>query len=144
MRFKKIQYPFFLLIGIFISSYDNALMWIPHNVTDDESPVILVMAWFHQTIRHYLSNLDPDLCRHMASLAHSDLCKDHSTHFPQCRIYASMNWVGIASCNGLSPVRRQAITWTNDDLLPIRHDIHHYIVSIPMHNCMGETTAIII
>ena len=31
-----------------------------------------------------------------------------------------MNWVNIGSGNGLSPVRRQAITWTNADLLPIR------------------------
>ena len=28
-------------------------------------------------------------------------------------IYASVNWVGIGSGNGLSPVRRQAITWTD-------------------------------
>ena len=31
-----------------------------------------------------------------------------------------MNWVIIGSGNGLSPVRRQAITWTNADLLSIR------------------------
>ena len=29
------------------------------------------------------------------------------------RIYASLNWVIIGSDNGLSPVRRQAIIWTN-------------------------------
>ena len=38
---------------------------------------------------------------------------------PQCCIYASMNWVIIASGNGLSPVRHQAITWTNAGLLSI-------------------------
>ena len=32
----------------------------------------------------------------------------------------SVNWAIIGSCNGLSPVRCQAITWTNDDLLSIR------------------------
>ena len=31
-------------------------------------------------------------------------------------MYASMNWVIIGSGNGLSPDRRQAITWTNADL----------------------------
>ena len=31
-----------------------------------------------------------------------------------------MNWVGIGSVNGLPPVWRQAITWTNTDLLSIR------------------------
>ena len=30
-----------------------------------------------------------------------------------------MNWVNIDSGNGLAPVRRQAITWTNADLLSI-------------------------
>ena len=32
---------------------------------------------------------------------------------PKCRIYASVNSVSIGSCNGLSAVQRQAITWTN-------------------------------
>ena len=34
-------------------------------------------------------------------------------------IYASVNWGGSASGNGLSLVRRQAITWTTADLLSI-------------------------
>ena len=29
------------------------------------------------------------------------------------------NWVIIASSNGLSPICRQTIIWTNDDLLSI-------------------------
>ena len=37
---------------------------------------------------------------------------------PQCRIYTSVNWVSIGSGNDLSPVLRQAITWTNVDILP--------------------------
>ena len=41
------------------------------------------------------------------------------THLPLCRIYASVNWVIIDSGNGLSPGRRQAITWTNAGLLSI-------------------------
>ena len=32
-------------------------------------------------------------------------------------IYASVNWVSICSGNGLSPARRQAITWINAGLL---------------------------
>ena len=39
---------------------------------------------------------------------------------PKCHIYASVNWVIISSGNGLSPVRRQAITWTSADILLIR------------------------
>ena len=34
-----------------------------------------------------------------------------------CCIYASVNRVSISSINGLSPIRRQDITWTNADLL---------------------------
>ena len=34
---------------------------------------------------------------------------------PQRRIYKSENWVSIGSDNGLPPVRRQGITWTNID-----------------------------
>ena len=32
--------------------------------------------------------------------------------FPECRTYASVNWVIITSGNGVSPIRRQANTWT--------------------------------
>ena len=31
-----------------------------------------------------------------------------------------VNWVNAGSGNGLSPVRRQGITWTNADLLSLR------------------------
>ena len=33
--------------------------------------------------------------------------------FPECRIYASVNWISIGSDNGLAQIRRQAIIWTN-------------------------------
>ena len=36
-----------------------------------------------------------------------------------CRIYASVNWVSNGSDNGLSPVRRQTIIWTNVGMLLI-------------------------
>ena len=35
------------------------------------------------------------------------------------RIYASLNWIIIGSDNGLSPVRRRAIIWTNAGILLI-------------------------
>ena len=41
------------------------------------------------------------------------------SNLPCCRIFASMNWIGIGSNNGLSPVRRQVITLTNTDSLSI-------------------------
>ena len=41
-------------------------------------------------------------------------------HLPQCRIYASVNWVSIGSNNGVWPGRRQAIIWTSAAILSIR------------------------
>ena len=42
------------------------------------------------------------------------------THLPLVPpIYASVNWVSICSDNGLSPIRRQVIIWTNAGLLSI-------------------------
>ena len=56
-------------------------------------------------------------------------------HLPKCRIYASVNGVSIGSGNGLSPVRRQTITWTNADVLsiwPLRTNFSE--IWIEMHN----------
>ena len=36
-------------------------------------------------------------------------------------MHALVNWVSIGSGNGLSPIQRQAITWTNGGLLLIGH-----------------------
>ena len=42
------------------------------------------------------------------------------THLPLVPpIYASVNWVSICSDNGLLPIRRQVIIWTNAGLLSI-------------------------
>ena len=38
---------------------------------------------------------------------------------PSCHIYVSVNWVSIGSVNDMTPKRRQAVTWTNADLLSI-------------------------
>ena len=35
-------------------------------------------------------------------------------------IYASIKWLNIVLDNGMSPVKHNAITWTNRHLLPIR------------------------
>ena len=44
-----------LLIGIFRSSHDNALRWMPKDLTDDTSTLVQVMAWCRQATSHYLS-----------------------------------------------------------------------------------------
>ena len=41
------------------------------------------------------------------------------THLLLSATYMSMNYVNIGSDNGLAPVRRQAIIWTNAGLLSI-------------------------
>ena len=46
-----------LLIDIFIDifkSYDNILRWMPQDLTDDKSTLVLVMAWCRQATCHYL------------------------------------------------------------------------------------------
>ena len=44
-----------LLIGMFRPSHDNALRWMPQELTDDQSTLVQVMAWCHQATKHYLS-----------------------------------------------------------------------------------------
>ena len=49
------------------------------------------------------------------------------------RIYASLNWVIIGSDNGLSPVRRQAIIWTNAGILligPLGTNVSEILIGI--------------
>ena len=41
------------------------------------------------------------------------------THLPMCHIFASVNWVDIGSDNGLSPIRHQAIIWSNSEILSV-------------------------
>ena len=61
-----------------------------------------------------------------------------------CRIYASVNWVSTGSGNGLLPIRRQAITWTNADLFSIRYlgtkfsEIRFKIQNISLHLKMSS------
>ena len=47
-----------------------------------------------------------------------------------CRIYSSMDWVIISPCYGLSPARRQAISWANTGLLPIGPLGTYFVVNI--------------
>ena len=51
---KNVIFNLVLLIGIF-SSHDNALRWMPQDLTDDKSTLVQVMAWCRQATSHYLS-----------------------------------------------------------------------------------------
>ena len=48
-----------LLIFVFISSHDNALCWMPQDLTDYKSTLVQVMAWCRQATSHYLSQCWP-------------------------------------------------------------------------------------
>ena len=56
---KNVIFNLVLLIGIFRSSHDNALWWMPQDLTDDQSTLVQVMAWCHQATSHYLSQCWP-------------------------------------------------------------------------------------
>ena len=54
------------------------------------------------------------------------------------RIYASLNWVTIGSDNGLSPLRRQAIIWTNVVILlirPLGTNFSEILIGIQIFSC---------
>ena len=52
---KNVIFNLLLLIGIFRSSHDNAIRWMPPDLTDDQSTLVQVMAWCRQAASHYLS-----------------------------------------------------------------------------------------
>ena len=55
MPFKTAIFNLVLLIGISTSSNDNALRWMPWDLTDDKSTFAQVMAWCLQAMSYYLS-----------------------------------------------------------------------------------------
>ena len=57
--FKNVIFNLALLIGIFKSSYDNILRWMPQDFTDDKSTLVQVMAWCRQATSHYLNQCWP-------------------------------------------------------------------------------------
>ena len=71
-----------LLIGIFRSSHNNALWWMPQDLTDDKSILVQVMAWCRQAWRHQAitwANVDSVPSRLVASLGHKWV-KDKNFH----------------------------------------------------------------
>ena len=52
---------------------------MPLDITDDKSTLVQVMAWCHQAITW--ANVDPDLCRKMASLGLNELNVQFSNTF---------------------------------------------------------------
>ena len=48
---------------------------MPQDLADDKSSLVQVMAWCVRQQAITWANVDPDLCRHMASLGPSELNK---------------------------------------------------------------------
>ena len=93
--FKNVIFNLALLIGIFKSSYDNVLRWMPQDLTDDKSTLVQVMAWCRQATSHYLNQCWP--------------------RSPTSYGVTRPQWVNTGSGNGIA-WQHQAITWTNVDL----------------------------
>ena len=56
-------------------SCEIALMWMSLDFIGDQSTLVQVMAWCRQATSQYSTwaDVDPDFCRHMASLGHNEL-----------------------------------------------------------------------
>ena len=55
MLFQNAIFNFVLLLSILRSSNENALRWMPLDLTDDKPTLVRVMAWCRQATSHYLS-----------------------------------------------------------------------------------------
>ena len=88
---KNGMFNLVLLIGIFRSSHDNVLRWMPHDLTDNQPTSVQVIAWCRQASTITWADVDSVPCRLMALLGHNDLIFVQS----QCVKF-------IAICNNLS------------------------------------------
>ena len=89
---------------------------MPLDLSNDKSTLVQVMAWCRQATSHYLSQC---WLRSMSpfSITRPQCVNSSPPSAPYMR-----QWTGsvrYGSYNGLAPVRRQAISWTNTDLLSI-------------------------
>ena len=57
-HYKNVIFNLVLVTGIFRSSHDNALRWMPQDLTD-KSTLVQVMAWCRQATSHYMSQWWP-------------------------------------------------------------------------------------
>ena len=99
--FKNIIFNLVLLIGIFRSSYDNALIWMPRHLTHDTSTLVQVMAWCRQAASHYLSHCLP-----------RSMSPDGLTRPQWVNSYMSQDGVIIVKQNGLSPKHFELLSMT--------------------------------
>ena len=70
---KNVVFNLVLLIGMHISSLNNALWWMPQDLTDDKSTLVQVMLGSVRQQAITWASVDPDFCCHIASLGHNEL-----------------------------------------------------------------------
>ena len=97
LNFRHVIFKQILVIDGWGISCKIALIWMWLDFTDDQSTLVQVMAGAvrHQTITW--ANVDPDLCRHMASLGHNELillCI--GTCIPIAKMNCSWDWLIFA------------------------------------------------
>ena len=57
--FRHVIFKRILVIARWGISCEIAVMWMPLDLTDDQSSLVQVMAWCHQAISHYLNQCWP-------------------------------------------------------------------------------------
>ena len=70
---KSVLFELNLRVDILSISCEIGLGWVPYEPTDDKSTLLKVMTWCCQQQAIIWANIDPDKCRHMASLEHNVL-----------------------------------------------------------------------
>ena len=68
----KIVFKFIIQNSSWGTHCEIALMWMPQQLINEKSTLVQIMAWCHQATSHCQANVDPDLCRQMASLGHNE------------------------------------------------------------------------
>ena len=81
------------IIGGQVISCETVVRWMSLDLSGDKATLVQVMAWCHQTTSHYLANVDPDLCRHMASLNRHE----SGTLLIRLVLIVAVGWVRIIS-----------------------------------------------
>ena len=140
---KNVIFNLVLLIGIFRSSHDDALQWMPQDLTDDKSTLVQVMAWCLQASSHYLSQCWPrsllpnGVTRPQLSVSHTN---DTSILSILTWYFSILTWV-LYSTNAIpfgAPLRyvtsRVSVTtpcWKNNiNTLRLRKNGRHFADSI--------------
>ena len=96
-----------LSISSLRSLHDNALRWMPQNLTDHKSTLVQVIAWCRQATSRYLNQWWLGLLSSYGVVRPQWV----NSSKPRTLIYSQINRLIIDWCNGLSPFRCQAITW---------------------------------